>query len=215
MPPDTRGTDRREWHSTRCLLDCHALADVMGRFRLPRLVSASHCFGPTTRRGCSTCVAATHDRKNFLVEYFRLPRMTPPSAGRTGCSRDARLEKYLQAFTELGTADALKLRLVTEEFRVRPRSGDRPSHAEYATRFPALAGMSEGNPANGRSLAACQPRRLNRGLPDYVAFPSRDLRFRTMLMIPKTPPAIPSILSAPDTRTISRTRIPASANPAQ
>ena len=63
-------------------------------------------------------------------------------------SRRPRLEEYLQAFTELGTAEALELRLVTEEYRVRHRWGDRPSHAEYATRFPALAGHPNGSRGN-------------------------------------------------------------------
>lgn len=47
-----------------------------------------------------------------------------------------RLEDYGTVLPELGPAERWPLTLIAEEYRVRQRWGDRPSHAEYHTRFP-------------------------------------------------------------------------------
>jgi hypothetical protein len=49
----------------------------------------------------------------------------------------ATLETYTAQFPELGRLDQLPLELVAEEYRVRRQWGDRPTHAEFWTRFPA------------------------------------------------------------------------------
>jgi serine/threonine protein kinase len=47
------------------------------------------------------------------------------------------LETYLEPFPELALPDRLPLRLILWEYEVRHRYGDRPSHADYKTRFPS------------------------------------------------------------------------------
>jgi serine/threonine protein kinase len=46
------------------------------------------------------------------------------------------LEQYVKRIAQLGSLDSLPTELIAEEYRVRHRFGDRPSHAEYAARFP-------------------------------------------------------------------------------
>jgi serine/threonine protein kinase len=50
-----------------------------------------------------------------------------------------RLEEYCRRFPELGQLDGLSLELIHEEYRVRHRWGDRPSAAEYLSRFAGQA----------------------------------------------------------------------------
>lgn len=45
------------------------------------------------------------------------------------------LEKYVEEFPELISLERLPLELISEEYRVRWRWGDRPSHAEFLSRF--------------------------------------------------------------------------------
>ena len=47
----------------------------------------------------------------------------------------ATLADYVEQFPELITLDRLPLELIGEEYRVRRRWGDRPSHAEFLSRF--------------------------------------------------------------------------------
>jgi serine/threonine protein kinase/phage FluMu protein Com len=49
------------------------------------------------------------------------------------------VEVYLARFPTLATGGRLAVELIGEEYYVRRRWGDRPSHAEYATRFPQQA----------------------------------------------------------------------------
>src|SRR5262245_53648150 len=46
------------------------------------------------------------------------------------------LEDYLARYPELGPLNQLPEALIEEEYWVRQRWGDRPSHANYAARFP-------------------------------------------------------------------------------
>jgi serine/threonine-protein kinase len=47
-----------------------------------------------------------------------------------------KLEDYAARLSALGTPGGLRVELIGEEYRVRRRWGDLPSHAEYAARFP-------------------------------------------------------------------------------
>ena len=47
----------------------------------------------------------------------------------------AMLETYLARFPQLGPLDGLPMELIAEEYRVRHRWGDRPSHADVLARF--------------------------------------------------------------------------------
>lgn len=46
------------------------------------------------------------------------------------------LEDYVKRYPDLGTLAELQLEMICEEYRVRCRWGDRPSHGEYLDRFP-------------------------------------------------------------------------------
>jgi serine/threonine protein kinase len=46
------------------------------------------------------------------------------------------LEEYVARYPELGALDALALDLIGQEYEARQCWGDRPSHAQYAARFP-------------------------------------------------------------------------------
>lgn len=50
-----------------------------------------------------------------------------------------RLDDYVALFPELGSLQELPLELITEEYRVRMRFGDRPSHDDFIQRFPDRA----------------------------------------------------------------------------
>ena len=45
------------------------------------------------------------------------------------------LEQYVEKYPQLGSVDQLPLALIVEEYRVRQRWGDRPSHQDYLERF--------------------------------------------------------------------------------
>jgi serine/threonine-protein kinase len=65
------------------------------------------------------------------------PRQDDAAAPSLGsASQQYRLEDYVQRFPELGRLDQVGLELVQEEYWVRCRWGDRPSHADYLARFP-------------------------------------------------------------------------------
>jgi eukaryotic-like serine/threonine-protein kinase len=53
----------------------------------------------------------------------------------TGVAEPATLESYVGRFPELGGLDRLPIELIGEEYRARRRWGDRPSHAEFLSRF--------------------------------------------------------------------------------
>ncbi len=54
---------------------------------------------------------------------------------RSGFHEDALLEKYVERFPELGSLEGLPLELIGEEYRVRCRWGDPPSHTKFLARF--------------------------------------------------------------------------------
>ncbi|HUY36104.1 MAG TPA: serine/threonine-protein kinase [Pirellulales bacterium] len=60
-----------------------------------------------------------------------------PATG--GTQYKPRLDAYQREFPELGALDSLPLNLIESEYRARHRWGDRPSHDEYAGRFPSQA----------------------------------------------------------------------------
>lgn len=82
--------------------------------------------------------AAPEMRRRLLVELicvdleFRWRNSVSDQPG----SERAILDRYVGRFPELGTLDQLPLELVVEEYRVRHRWGDRPTHDEFASRFP-------------------------------------------------------------------------------
>ena len=47
------------------------------------------------------------------------------------------LEGYVSQYPDLGSVEALPLELIVEEYRIRWRFGDRPSHQHYQDRFPS------------------------------------------------------------------------------
>jgi serine/threonine protein kinase/WD40 repeat protein len=58
-----------------------------------------------------------------------------PAIGARFQCRHPRLEDYIACYPDLGPLPRLPVELIAEEYRVRQRWGDRPSHAEYAARF--------------------------------------------------------------------------------
>jgi eukaryotic-like serine/threonine-protein kinase len=82
---------------------------------------------------------STADCARLLVELIALDlefrwrnaRRDNPSRERTP------LEDFVARFPELVTLDRLPLELIGEEYRVRWRWNDRPSHEEFLSRFPA------------------------------------------------------------------------------
>jgi serine/threonine protein kinase len=64
------------------------------------------------------------------VEYrWRAPART------AGAAERPRLEDYVKRYPDLGPLHELPADLIGEEYRVRRRAGERPSHAEYTGRF--------------------------------------------------------------------------------
>lgn len=88
---------------------------------------------------------------------------------RKGKRRGPLLEWYLKHFPELGTLDAIPPALVAQEYRVRKRWGDGPSHSEYVARFPrgglalidALAGVDVDLADEGLPVASEKSRTPN------------------------------------------------------
>jgi serine/threonine protein kinase len=84
--------------------------------------------------------------------------------------RQPRLDDYIACYPDLGPLPRLPVALIAEEYRVRQRWGDRPSHAEYAARFvqqwPNLrAALLE----TDEELAKEYARRANLGQPGGIA----------------------------------------------
>jgi non-specific serine/threonine protein kinase len=97
----------------RSLLEELIKIDLEYRWRR-RKSKGSHKHGTTVRDG-----------ESARPEPGRLPRRP-------------HLEDYLRRFPLLGSLEQLSLELVVEEYRVRHRWGDRPSHDVYQARFPQL-----------------------------------------------------------------------------
>jgi serine/threonine protein kinase len=75
------------------------------------------------------------DRRELLAELVAMDlgyRWRQKPAGGSGLL----LGDYLQRFPELGPLERLPIDLIGEEYWARWRWGDRPSHDEYARRFP-------------------------------------------------------------------------------
>jgi serine/threonine protein kinase len=87
------------------------------------------------------------DRRELLAELVRLDLeyrwSEPPGATQTMEPQDGlpplpnrpRLEDYVLRYPALGPIQSLSVDLIADEYRLRQRKGDRPSHAEYAQRF--------------------------------------------------------------------------------
>ncbi|OAI44889.1 hypothetical protein AYO44_13455 [Planctomycetaceae bacterium SCGC AG-212-F19] len=117
---------------------------VLGRFE-----DAWHNSGPAPRIGEFVKLFAvgqpTTDaaRRAFLEELvlidlecrWRGETIAKAAAGANFSLQRPRLEDYVAAYPELGLVPRLPVELIAEEYRVRQRWGDRPSHADYATRF--------------------------------------------------------------------------------
>jgi serine/threonine-protein kinase len=93
---------------------------------------------------------------------FRWRLAAPKPAPQNGSAEPAgpRLEDYVRWYQELGTLEQLPDELIAEEYWVRQRWGDRPSHAEFAARFPRSKGLLAALRAIDVDLAAevrCQP----------------------------------------------------------
>ncbi len=73
---------------------------------------------------------------------FRWRSTISPSAGDSR-TRDIgarpRLEDYIERYSQLGSLQELPIELITNEYRVRHRWGDQPTHGDYLTRFPRRA----------------------------------------------------------------------------
>ncbi len=77
------------------------------------------------------------DRRRLLVELICIDLEFRWRQGpRNSPTRDrVLLEDYVARFPELVALDQLPIELIAEEYRVRHRWGDRPSHAEILSRF--------------------------------------------------------------------------------
>jgi serine/threonine-protein kinase len=89
--------------------------------------------------------AAGLQRRQILEELikidldYRWQQAGQPRQGNGGpLSLRPRLEDYSRVYAALGKPDELSADIVGEEYRVRRRRGDHPSHDEYAGRFPHL-----------------------------------------------------------------------------
>jgi serine/threonine protein kinase len=123
-----------------------------------------------------------------------------------------RLEAYVQCYPALGLLEQLSAELITAEYRVRKRWGDRPDHEEYANRFAprerevrdALARVdgqlvaefapratSEGRGMGGPNAAPRPPDR--HGVPT-VAPPQLDAG--GVARLPQPPASLPSFTDA-------------------
>jgi eukaryotic-like serine/threonine-protein kinase len=86
-----------------------------------------------------SCALLARERRRLLVELICIDL---EFRWRTG-SRNPRsherlmLEGYSATFPELGSLDQLPLELIGEEYRVRRHWGDRPTHADFLSRFHA------------------------------------------------------------------------------
>ncbi len=83
-------------------------------------------------------VPSPADRARLLVELIAVDlELRWRAASRAGQSHQPmRLEDYVALFPELVSLDRLPLELIGEEYRVRCRWGDRPSHEDVLSRFP-------------------------------------------------------------------------------
>ncbi len=82
------------------------------------------------------------------------------------------LEDYLSRFTQFGASEDLGADCIAEEYRVRHRWGDKPAHAEYFSRFPAVKdALAELLPAIDMDLAAEQRGTGEAAPPRLVTIP--------------------------------------------
>lgn len=106
------------------------------------------------------------------------------------------VETYGARFPELGTLGEISTEIIGQEYRVRRQWGDRPSHAEYASRFPSrreplraeltridreLREEEGSAPPQGDEPVA-DPSEIERLFdPDIPRFEYRDLLLRRMI----------------------------------
>jgi tRNA A-37 threonylcarbamoyl transferase component Bud32 len=79
------------------------------------------------------------ERRRLLVELIAvdLEFRWRDGSRDPGAQQGAMLESYAARFPELGSLEEWPLELIGEEYRVRRRWGDRPSHADFLLRFAA------------------------------------------------------------------------------
>ncbi len=85
------------------------------------------------------CGSTSTERRRLLVELIAVDLEFRWRNGSRdpGSSQGATLEGYAARFPELGSLGQWPLELIGEEYRVRRRWGDRPTHADFLARFPA------------------------------------------------------------------------------
>ena len=86
-----------------------------------------------------TSPVASQERLRLLMELICIDlefRWRTSSRGPHSHERLV-LEVYASKFPEFGSLDQLPLELIGEEYRVRSQWGDRPTHADYLSRFHA------------------------------------------------------------------------------
>ena len=85
------------------------------------------------------CGPTSTGRRRLLIELIAvdLEFRWGNGSGEPGTHQGANLEGYAAKFPELGSLDQWPLELIGEEYRVRRRWGDRPTHADFLSRFPA------------------------------------------------------------------------------
>src|SRR5262245_4393149 len=123
-----------------------------------------------------TPMANPSARRELLHELIKLDLEYRWRSGGSDAGKGPRLEEYLASYPELGQPDQPPLDLVTWEYFIRRRYGDRPAAAEYAARFarcgpPLLEALrrtdaereaefspDQGHPAAGNDRIAAVPR---------------------------------------------------------
>ena len=138
--------------------------------------NVSH-FLPTTEKANSDAEARALAEELVMIDLeYRWRR---PTAFETDVSGDTlshesagqqlpptpRLHDYIKMFRELGAIDELSTETIANEYRVRQRWGDRPSHREYTEQFPDRA------QALGRALRTVDAR-----LKRSIRAPEGDVR---------------------------------------
>ncbi|MCI0683141.1 MAG: serine/threonine protein kinase [Gemmataceae bacterium] len=125
----------------------------------------------------AACKRLFHELVKIDLEYRWRRHAADAIHERDLLPRCPRLEDYVALFQGLGGLSDLPLDLIGEEYRVRQRWGDRPTHAEYAGRFPALATPLRDELARiDRELIDERGTQHHRGAPAPAATTSSTLR---------------------------------------
>jgi len=91
--------------------------------------------GSPPRLGDFLAFAAPTDQPGRALLLEELVKVDLECRWSLGAAERPRLEDYAARYPELGGLARLPVELIAEEYRVRHRWGDHPSHAEYVARF--------------------------------------------------------------------------------